>query len=55
LGVAFQIGDDTLNLIGSRGKYGKEIGGDLYEAKRTSMLSRLFGTDVLFVVTLLPL
>ena len=41
LGAAFQIGDDVLNLIGSRDKYGKEIGGDLYEGKRTLMLSHL--------------
>jgi geranylgeranyl diphosphate synthase, type II len=43
LGAAFQIGDDVLNLVGSREKYGKEIGGDLYEGKRTLMLSHLFG------------
>jgi geranylgeranyl diphosphate synthase type II len=42
LGAAFQIGDDVLNLIGSREKYGKEIGGDLYEGKRTLMLAHLF-------------
>ncbi len=42
LGAAFQIGDDVLNLVGSREKYGKEIGGDLYEGKRTLMLSHLF-------------
>lgn len=42
LGSAFQIQDDVLNLIGSRQKYGKEIAGDLYEGKRTLMLSHLF-------------
>ena len=42
LGAAFQIQDDVLNLIGSREQYGKEIGGDLYEGKRTLMLSHLF-------------
>jgi geranylgeranyl diphosphate synthase type II len=42
LGAAFQIGDDVLNLIGSRERYGKEIGGDLYEGKRTLMLAHLF-------------
>ena len=31
LGAAFQIQDDVLNLVGSRERYGKEIGGDLYE------------------------
>jgi len=41
LGAAFQIQDDVLNLIGSKKKYGKEIGGDIYEGKRTLMLARL--------------
>jgi geranylgeranyl diphosphate synthase type II len=35
LGVAFQIQDDVLNLVGSEEKYGKEIGGDIQEGKRT--------------------
>jgi geranylgeranyl diphosphate synthase type II len=43
LGVAFQIQDDILNLIGEYGKYGKEIGGDLREGKRTLMLLDLLG------------
>ena len=43
LGAAFQIQDDILNLTGNREQYGKEIGGDLYEGKRTLMLSHLFG------------
>lgn len=38
LGVAFQIQDDLLNLAGEIGSYGKEIGGDLWEGKRTLML-----------------
>ena len=42
LGTAFQIQDDVLNLIGSRERYGKEIAGDLYEGKRTLMLTHLF-------------
>jgi geranylgeranyl diphosphate synthase type II len=37
LGAAFQIQDDLLNLIGDE-RYGKELGGDLYEGKRTLML-----------------
>ena len=41
LGIAFQIEDDVLNLIGEEGKYGKEIAGDLYEGKRTLMLIHL--------------
>lgn len=35
LGTAFQIRDDVLNLAGDPAKYGKEIGGDLLEGKRT--------------------
>jgi len=37
-GAAFQIQDDILNLTGDFGTYGKEIGGDLWEGKRTLML-----------------
>jgi geranylgeranyl diphosphate synthase type II len=39
LGVAFQIQDDLLNLQGDWKLYGKEIGGDIYEGKRTLMLN----------------
>ena len=35
LGVAFQIQDDVLNLIGEKKRYGKEIGGDIWEGKRS--------------------
>lgn len=35
LGVAFQIQDDVLNLVGNEKVYGKEICGDLWEGKRT--------------------
>ena len=38
LGAAFQIQDDLLNLVGDQAKYGKEIGGDIWEGKRTVML-----------------
>jgi geranylgeranyl diphosphate synthase type II len=41
LGTAFQIQDDLLNLIGDERRYGKEIGGDLLEGKRTLMLIHL--------------
>ena len=43
LGTAFQIQDDVLNLTGDRGKYGKEIGGDLLEGKRTLILAHAMG------------
>jgi geranylgeranyl pyrophosphate synthase len=43
LGVAFQIQDDVLNLVGDERKYGKEIGGDLWEGKRTLILVDTLG------------
>jgi len=43
LGAAFQIRDDLLNLSGSEGLYGKEINGDLFEAKRSLALIHLCG------------
>jgi geranylgeranyl diphosphate synthase type II len=42
LGAAFQIQDDLLNLEGDAAAYGKEIGGDIREGKRTLMLIHLF-------------
>lgn len=39
--MAFQIQDDILNLTAEYKKYGKEIGGDLLEGKRTLMLIHL--------------
>ena len=44
LGVAFQIQDDALNLIGEERLYGKEIGGDISEGKRTLILIHLLNT-----------
>ena len=41
LGVAFQIQDDALNLVGDQSKYGKETSDDILEGKRTIMLLRL--------------
>ena len=38
LGVAFQIQDDVLNLAANEARYGKEIGGDLWEGKHTLIL-----------------
>ena len=40
-GIAFQVSDDLLNLEADHGVYGKEIGGDLLEGKRTIMLNAL--------------
>jgi geranylgeranyl diphosphate synthase type II len=42
IGIAFQIQDDVLNLIGETELYGKEPLGDLLEGKRTVMLIHLF-------------
>jgi len=41
LGAAFQIQDDLLNLVGDVRRYGKELGGDVREGKRTIMLIHL--------------
>jgi geranylgeranyl pyrophosphate synthase/uncharacterized protein with NAD-binding domain and iron-sulfur cluster len=43
LGLAFQITDDVLNLEGNLARYGKEINGDLWEGKRTLLLTHAFG------------
>jgi geranylgeranyl diphosphate synthase type II len=44
IGIAFQIQDDLLNLLGEEELYGKEPLGDLLEGKRTVMLIHLFRT-----------
>jgi geranylgeranyl diphosphate synthase type II len=41
MGAAFQIQDDILNLEGDWRRYGKEIGGDIWEGKRTMILIHL--------------
>jgi geranylgeranyl diphosphate synthase type II len=41
MGTAFQIQDDILNLVAEENKYGKEIGGDIIEGKRTLILMHL--------------
>lgn len=41
MGVAFQIQDDILNLVGEEKRYGKELAGDIWEGKRTIMLINL--------------
>jgi len=43
LGVAFQIQDDALNLVGDQ-KYGKEKSDDILEGKRTLILLHLLGS-----------
>lgn len=46
LGIAFQIQDDLLNLLGDYTIYGKEIRGDIWEGKRTLMLIHLLNNCV---------
>jgi geranylgeranyl diphosphate synthase, type II len=41
VGIAFQIQDDVLNLVGEQELYGKEPLGDLLEGKRTVMMIHL--------------
>jgi len=41
LGAAFQVQDDLLNLTGDATAYGKELGGDILEGKRSLLLIRL--------------
>ena len=41
LGIAFQIQDDALNLVGDQKKYGKARSDDLLEGKRTLILLHL--------------
>jgi len=43
LGVVFQITDDVLNLSGNIARYGKVIDGDLWEGKRTLVLTHALG------------
>ena len=45
LGAAFQIQDDLLNLEGDPDSYGKELGGDIREGKRTLMLIHLWANS----------
>jgi geranylgeranyl diphosphate synthase type II len=44
MGIAFQIQDDILNLVAEYHRYGKEIGGDIWEGKRTIMLIHLLNS-----------
>jgi geranylgeranyl diphosphate synthase type II len=44
LGVAFQIQDDTLNLVGDQKNYGKEKSDDILEGKRTLILLHLLSS-----------
>jgi geranylgeranyl pyrophosphate synthase len=41
VGIAFQIVDDLLNVQGDVKQYGKEIGGDIREGKKTVLAAHL--------------
>ncbi|MCS7073921.1 MAG: polyprenyl synthetase family protein, partial [Bacteroidia bacterium] len=40
MGIAFQIQDDLLDVYGDPNKFGKQVGGDILENKRTFLLIR---------------
>ncbi|MFA7288714.1 MAG: polyprenyl synthetase family protein [Melioribacteraceae bacterium] len=42
LGLAFQLQDDLLDIIGSEKEFGKNIGGDIKEGKRTFLMLRAY-------------
>jgi geranylgeranyl diphosphate synthase, type II len=44
LGIAFQIQDDCLNLVGDQAKYGKAKSDDILEGKRTLILLNLLSS-----------
>jgi geranylgeranyl diphosphate synthase type I len=44
VGIAFQIVDDILNVAGDVKEYGKEIGGDIREGKKTVMAAHVLTT-----------
>ena len=44
VGVGFQIVDDVLNVSGDVKEYGKEIGGDIREGKKTVLVAHLLQT-----------
>lgn len=58
LGTAFQIQDDLLDITGTPEKFGKTIGGDVKEGKRTYLLLRALectrGAERRFLASLAP-
>ncbi|MFA5011749.1 MAG: polyprenyl synthetase family protein [Ignavibacteria bacterium] len=45
-GLAFQIQDDLLDIVADEKKFGKKIGGDLYEGKKTYLLLKALESAV---------
>ena len=43
IGIGFQIIDDVLNVSGDVKEYGKEIGGDIREGKKTILVAHVLG------------
>lgn len=58
LGMAFQIQDDLLDIIGDEQEFGKAIGGDVYEGKKTYLLlkalERANGADKKLLQSVMP-
>jgi geranylgeranyl diphosphate synthase type II len=42
IGIAFQIQDDLLDIVGDENKFGKKVGGDLVEGKKTFLFTKAF-------------
>src|SRR5258708_20598162 len=58
LGMAFQVTDDLLDITGDEDDFGKKIGGDLKEGKKTYLLlrgiERTGGKDRSFLASIAP-
>ena len=58
LGIAFQMKDDLLDITGDVEEFGKTIGGDIMEGKKTFLLlkaiERTHGKDRTFLQSLIP-
>jgi geranylgeranyl diphosphate synthase type II len=58
LGMAFQIQDDLLDIVGDEEEFGKAIGGDVYEGKKTYLLLKALeqtkGADKKLLQSVMP-
>ncbi len=58
LGLAFQIADDWLDVFGAEAEFGKAVGGDIVNNKKTWLLTRVFekvDTNVLLDAMAMPI